>query len=679
MPKSKKNITNKKERAVLSDILPFETPATFSNRYFYDFLISNGIELRGNVLTWRSGNQTLNKIVKLIFALGPKEIANETDGKITLSPGALKAIPFHYKISHKQKEFRELTVVHPKNQLAVIEFYDLCKELILYYCDESKFSIRKPFKTAKFTYFKDRLHYDKLAQDHEVVGVEEFDKEYENLKTFFSYKEISNIHKFYESYKYHRCEKKYKNLFKFDISKCFDSIYSHSITWALLDKDMVKDEIPISKLTFGGKFDRLMQDLNYGETNGIVIGPEFSRIFAEIILQKIDKTVQLKLSNRNEPIIFRKDYEVFRYVDDYFIFYNDVYVKEEVLGLFRLHLRDYKLGLNEGKSEEYKKPILTGITAAKVGIVKLLDKKMSFKSKQETSSLANDSDDNILTFYVSSSTLITEFKIILKSADINYKDIQNFTLGCIDNKVISFIHLCSDTVQNEKQLGKVFLEILDFAFFVYAVTPRVNSTIKLCSILSKVIQFAKLNLNSDLKNRIFKKIYDEIFLVLKKSRIQEHVQIETLYLLITLNDLGRDYRLEEEVLCFYFCIDLSKKKCNYELHYFTITVLLFYLGNKARYVKTKKILENYILELMSNVSKENRFRKTELILLFFDLLSCPYIDRVFKNKLFLLFGIPSTQGRLRTSIINYRKYWFTKWDNFNFGKELEAKKSQEVY
>ena len=74
MPKSKKNITNKKERAVLSDILPFETPATFSNRHFYDFLISNDIELRGNVLNWRSGNQTLNNIVKLIFALGPKEI-----------------------------------------------------------------------------------------------------------------------------------------------------------------------------------------------------------------------------------------------------------------------------------------------------------------------------------------------------------------------------------------------------------------------------------------------------------------------------------------------------------------------------------------------------------------------------------------------------------------------------
>ena len=40
-----------------------------------------------------------------------------------------------------------------------------------------------------------------------------------------------------------------------------------------------------------------MQNLNYGETNGIVIGPEFSRIFAELILQEIDKSVKNILEN----------------------------------------------------------------------------------------------------------------------------------------------------------------------------------------------------------------------------------------------------------------------------------------------------------------------------------------------------------------------------------------------
>ena len=40
----------------------------------------------------------------------------------------------------------------------------------------------------------------------EPVGVEESDRESENLKSFFVYK-LNAIHKFYESDKFHRCEK----------------------------------------------------------------------------------------------------------------------------------------------------------------------------------------------------------------------------------------------------------------------------------------------------------------------------------------------------------------------------------------------------------------------------------------------------------------------------------------
>lgn len=45
------------------------------------------------------------------------------------------------------------------------------------------------------------------------------------------------------------------------------------------------------KESFGSKFDSLMQRMNYNETNGILIGPEVSRIFSEIILQAVDAEV----------------------------------------------------------------------------------------------------------------------------------------------------------------------------------------------------------------------------------------------------------------------------------------------------------------------------------------------------------------------------------------------------
>ena len=124
MNRLKINITNKKERAVLSDTLPYETPAIFSNRYFYDFLISNEIEISGNKVTWKQGGVELKTIIKILLGIRDKLILEEDNQTIKLKDGYLKAIPFHYKISHKNKEFRELTVVHPKSQVALVEFYE---------------------------------------------------------------------------------------------------------------------------------------------------------------------------------------------------------------------------------------------------------------------------------------------------------------------------------------------------------------------------------------------------------------------------------------------------------------------------------------------------------------------------------------------------------------------------
>lgn len=687
MKKKKKYITSKKERAILSDVLPYELPATFSNRYFYAFILENQVEIDNNIVRWKGDDEALKVIIKLLFDFNnPIVIQSESDSEILIAQKelnrALKTIPYGYKISHKDKDFRELTIIHPKNQLTLIEFYEKYKELILYYCNVSSFSIRKPHKVAKFTYFNDKTHFEDFAHDHEHKTIEEFDKEYENLKTYFVYKEISNIYKFYESYKYHRCEKKYDKLFKFDVSKCFDSIYSHSISWALLDKEQVKDKIPASQKTFGGNFDKFMQNLNYGETNGIVIGPEFSRIFAELILQQIDKKVRIMLKNQPSPWLYRRDYEIFRYVDDIFIFFNNDACQDDILTHYRLQLKEFKLYVNNAKSDLFEKPIITGITRAKIRITDLLNNYLSFKLKEAKTE--DEKTERHYSFYVSSNRIITRFKTIIKESDIAYKDIQNYTLACVDKKAHKLIKIygeITDKMPYEIKVRDAFMEILDFSFFLYSISPKVNSTIKLCLTLSKITKFVKVNgnFNLDNKHQIFKKVYDEIFLVLKKYKSSEHTQVETLYLLIALKELGREYRIDEELMCKHYGIDLKLRKCENHLNYFSVVVLLFYIENKKRYSRTKSIIKAHILKKFEDISAENRSKSTELILLFFDLLVCPFLDRPFKNKLLTLFGIPAGAGRLRTAVIEKRKYWFTKWTDFDFAKELEAKKSQEVY
>ncbi|MDD3730359.1 MAG: hypothetical protein PHI20_04920, partial [Endomicrobiaceae bacterium] len=78
-------------------------------------------------------------------------------------------------------------------------------------------------------------------------------------------------------------------------------------------------------------------------------------------------------------------------------------------------------------------------------------------------------------------------------------------------------------------------------------------------------------------------------------------------------------------------------------------------------------------------------KDTEIVLLFMDILTCPYFDNYkatkitdvyeFKLSIMNLLNINSNQ----INLIKAQKYWFTKWDNFDFNMELEAKKSQEVY
>lgn len=682
--RKKKQIKIKKERVILSDVLPFELPVTFSNRHFYNFLVNNGVSKNGKIIKWgKDDDPSLEIIIKLLF--GFKKDKQVNNRQINYDGEDFWTIPFNYKISHKEKDFRELTIIHPKNQLALVEFYEKYKELILYYCRISPFSIRKPYKIAKFSYYNDRTHIEKLAHDHEHKSVEEFDKEYENLKTFFVYKKFSNIYKFYESYTYHRCEKKYNKLFKFDITRCFDSIYSHTISWALLNKEIVKEKREESNKTFGGQFDLLMRNLNYNESSGIIIGPEFSRIYAELILQRIDLNVMYYLQDKKK-LKFKIDYEIFRYVDDFFVFYNDENTKEEILNAYRYQLKDYKLYVNDSKSILFEKPIITEITIAKINISDLLNNNLNFKASDKEPTKDNDDNEEKAekkySFYVSGNKLITRFKIIIKQANIAYKDILNYTLACIDRKTLKLIKIygkIEDKDKYEKKVTKAILELLDFTFFLYCVSPRVNTTIKLCLILSKLIKFGKQkgNFNNDNKHLIFKVIYDEISLVLKKNKYSEYTQVETLYLLIALKELGREYSLDKTVLSKYFGLNINTKNGKCDFNYLSISVLLFYIGNKSRYAAFKNILEENIKHKFEKINKDNRFKTTELIILLFDLLACPYLDDNFKKDLLKYYDIMDASEQ--NQILSKRGYWFTKWDDFDFGKELEAKKSQEVY
>ncbi len=686
--KKKLKIKFTKERVVLSDILPYETPLTFSNRHFYNFLVTNKIEIKGNTIFWEKGDDILDTIIGIFFGIkidstgnssGSYEIKNDKINTFFVT------IPFNFKIANKISDFRELSIVHPRNQILLVDFYNNFKELIIYYSNISPFSIRKPDKIAKHIFYNDYLHKIQNNENLKYDSIEETNKEYENLKTFFTYKEYSNIYKFFESYHYQRCEKKYNELFKFDISKCFDSIYTHSLSWALLGKDIVKDEISLSNKTFPGLFDKFMRDINYCETNGILIGPEFSRIFCELLLQQIDKKVYLLLESMG--FHHKIDYEIFRYVDDYFIFYNNDNVKNKISDYYNKFLREYKLYFSESKTDHYSRPIITELTIAKFKINKLIKKYFLYldnkifknNSNEEESKNQNKRYSDIET-YKNSKNLITEFKIIVKETNVKYREILNYTLALIERRINALLNKYNKKENSEKleenNFVNLIIGILDFTFFIYLVSPEVSTTIKLSSLLSILINYLKNRSNFCKENKrfIFKKIYDEVFIVFQKYRIKEFTQVETSYLLIVLSELGKDYRLDSQTIEKYFHLD-DVKDGKIKLNYFSITVLLFYIKNIKRYKDIKKILINHIIIKLKNLSKGALYKNTETILLLLDLIVCPYLEMRFRKKILKIFNINKKQKK----IIDKQKYWFTKWSDFNYIKEIQAKISQEVY
>lgn len=709
MPPKKIRLPYKKERCLLSDVLPFEIPISFSNRHFYEFVLRHRVQKIGETIVWLKSTPTLDRIVCLLLCLpeNPDRLSDikkfvgeqeldfrqyKLDNK-GISPPKQEPnserfmTPFSYKISHKQNEFRELCVPHPKSQLSVVDFYERCKETILYYTSLSPFSIRAPFKVSKYTYHKDSLHFERLSEDAtqiEVVG-----KEYESLKSFFVYKDYSNIYKFYESYRYHRSEKKYNKLVKLDVSKCFDSIYTHSIGWAVIGKGAQKESLSKNSGTFPDQFDKLMHHMNLGETNGIIIGPEFSRIFAEIILQSIDREVEHKLRNCSKPLQNQADYEIYRYVDDYFIFYNDEDDKIVIVDELQHALKNYKLYLNTAKETVYEKPIITEITMAKQQIGRLLEDKIKF-TIEKTQSEEDGEEIEKGSIYINSNALITSFKTIIKTCKVEYKDMLNYTLSIVERKcenILSSYLKIAPEHRSQLQSVKALSAILEFVFFIYSVSPRVNTTIRLCRILRVIISFLKSgHVMPEQAQLIHKQIYDNVCFILRKNRTTEHTQVETLYLLIALSELGRDYWLEENILGEYLGVTNSNgsvlPKASRSLNYFSITVSLFYMRNKVRYSGLRAHIIDIAVDRIKKHS-ETCHKDSELVLLLFDLISCPYISAKKKCEALEIFGV--TDATMANHIIEFRsiegrsQLWFTNWLDFDFGKELDAKRSQEVY
>ena len=140
-----------------------------------------------------------------------------------------------------------------------------------------------------------------------------------------------------------RCLSSYRYIASTDIARFYHSIYTHSIPWAYHGKVTAKQNRDVdSKNVFFNKADELIRNGQDGQTVGIPVGPDMSRVFAEIVSTAID----LEFHER----IKVKDYKVLRHVDDIWIGTNSHSDAEKALSQYREAIREFELDINEYKT-----------------------------------------------------------------------------------------------------------------------------------------------------------------------------------------------------------------------------------------------------------------------------------------------------------------------------------------
>lgn len=133
----------------------------------------------------------------------------------------------------------------------------------------------------------------------------------------------------------------FEYLLNTDITDCYGSIYTHTISWALHKKDIIKSNFYLPKKErkeyLGDEIDEIIRAMQNGQTNGIPQGSILMDFIAEMILGYTDSLLYDKI--KTEKI---KNYKILRYRDDYRIFTNS---QEDAVKIAR-YLTEILIGLN---------------------------------------------------------------------------------------------------------------------------------------------------------------------------------------------------------------------------------------------------------------------------------------------------------------------------------------------
>ncbi|WP_026376087.1 RNA-directed DNA polymerase [Aestuariibacter salexigens] len=150
-----------------------------------------------------------------------------------------------------------------------------------------------------------------------------------------------------------------------DVTDCYGSLYTHSISWALHGVEEAKKNRR-SKSLLGNKIDSHIRAGRYGQTNGISQGSVLMDFIAEIVLGFVDLEITQELRGK-------RDFRILRYRDDYRIFANSDDRAEEILKIISDKLRVVGMRLGVSKTYSCRNVVEGSIKPDKLAGIELQD------------------------------------------------------------------------------------------------------------------------------------------------------------------------------------------------------------------------------------------------------------------------------------------------------------------
>jgi hypothetical protein len=210
-----------------------------------------------------------------------------------------------------------------------------------------------------------------------------------------------------------------------------------------------------------------------------------------------------------------------------------------------------------------------------------------------------------------------------------------------------------------------------------------NTTFKLAQIIVLVCKFLEKQ-SADIRQSIYSKISKEADFALtnfqRKSKKNE-TNIETLNLILALKKLDKSYLLSVKRIRELFGIENQSDFL--KLNYFHIVTLLYYIDNNPTYGDLRKEIEQSVKDRFEK--DEDPFSKSELTMLFFDFVCCPFVSDESKKTILksTKYCAKNESNAVVKSVIkdisNHVK-WFMDWDiEIDLEKVLKKKEWGSSY